>query len=178
MLGAELAMTTQGDCRCAKLTPVEMDFGLISQVLKLRIWCFKYLSFFFCHFSLKALADVLEALMVGITSASQLFLDCQEKELSSFQAARGSRLESSVRSWDFMVDEELPASRASLGSLQRRVTDVHVGSNHTGFPWVQTTEAATSSGCPRSSPRQQLPFYWQPLKIASEGAKAWKGNKD
>lgn len=49
-----------------------------------------------------ALADVLE-----------------EKELSSFQAARGSRLESStvVRSWDFMVDEELPASRASRDEL-------------------------------------------------------------
>ena len=65
-------MTTQGDCRCAKLTPVEMDFGLISQVLKLHIWCFKYLSFFFATFLSKALADVLEALMVGITSASQL----------------------------------------------------------------------------------------------------------
>ena len=34
------------------------------------------------------------------------------------------------------------------------------------------TEAGMSWECPRSSPRQQLPSYWRPLRIASEGAKA------
>ena len=41
--------------------------------------------------------------------------------------------------------------------------------------WLETTprtEAAMSWECPPSSPRQQLPSYWRPLKIASEGAKA------
>ena len=73
-------------------------------------------------------------------------LDCQEKELSSFQAARGSRLESStvVRSWDFMVDEELPASRASSGSLQLNCHGDVVslpwwGKSIHGFRWNYTT---------------------------------------
>lgn len=42
----------------------------------------------------------------------------EEKDLLTFQPARGSRLEASgVRCWDFMVDEELPASRASRDDL-------------------------------------------------------------
>lgn len=59
-------MTTQEDSRCTKLTPVEMDFEHISQVLKLCILCFKHFEFcFFATFLSKALADVLEALIVA-----------------------------------------------------------------------------------------------------------------
>lgn len=67
---SELAMTIQEDSRCTKctkLTPVEMDFEHISQVLKLCILCFKHFEFcFFLQLSnSKALADVLEALIVA-----------------------------------------------------------------------------------------------------------------
>lgn len=63
---SELAMTTQEDSRCTKLTPVEMDFEHISQVLKLCILWFKHFEFCFLQLFLsKALADVLEALIVA-----------------------------------------------------------------------------------------------------------------